>query len=128
MVMIDTRFADLPAEYKAQLPPMKTVYRSKQTPECPSGTRGRTATFEMFGMTPALERAILEGRSQEDMYHIVRKDGMLSMQEDAIIKSVKGEVPFEEVSMLGASFDMPENAEADTHPPPTSAHNSEEMG
>ena len=59
----------------------------------------------MFGMTPTLERAILDNKSQEDMYQVLRQDGMLTLQEDAIIKSARGEVAFEEVSMLGAAFD-----------------------
>ena len=106
--MIDKRFVDLPEKFRKELPPMDTIYHAQPTPECPSGTRGRTAVFEMFGMTPTLERAILDNKSQDDMYNVIRNDGMLTMQEDAIIKSARGEVAFEEVSMLGAAFDAAE--------------------
>ena len=78
------------------------------TPECPSGTRGRVAVFEMFDMNAELERAILERKSEEELVGIVRKNGMLTMKEDAIIKSARGEVPFEEVNTLGGEFELPE--------------------
>ena len=78
------------------------------TPECPSGTRGRIAAFEMFDMNIELERAILERRPEDELVSIVRKNGMLTMKEDAIIKSAQGIVPFEEVNMLGGEFELPE--------------------
>jgi hypothetical protein len=35
---------------------------------------------------------------------------MLTMKEDAIIKSAKGVIPFEEVNTLGGEFDLFEEA------------------
>jgi hypothetical protein len=36
---------------------------------------------------------------------------MLTMKEDAIIKSAKGMIPFEEVNTLGGEFELPEEDE-----------------
>jgi type II secretory ATPase GspE/PulE/Tfp pilus assembly ATPase PilB-like protein len=69
------------------------VYRIDQTPDCPSGTRGRIAVFEMFDMNVEVERAILANKGEEELYNIARKNGMLTMKEDAIIKSAEGTVP-----------------------------------
>jgi type IV pilus assembly protein PilB len=106
--MLKGQFASLPKEYQKDIPPLKEVYRMDPTPECPSGTRGRVAVFEMFDMNSELERAILERKSEEDLVAIVRKNGMLTMKEDAIIKSAQGTVPFEEVNTLGGEFELPE--------------------
>lgn len=117
--MLEKEFADVPEEYKKDIPDLSEVYRLEPTPECPSGTHGRIACFEVFDMTPELERAILAGKSEEDMYGIVRRQGMLTMKEDAIIKSAKGVVPFEEVNTLGGEFDLAEDVKAAAAPSPT---------
>jgi type IV pilus assembly protein PilB len=106
--MIDDEFKDFPSEYKKDLPDFKEVYRLDPTPECPSGTKGRVAAFEVFDMTTELERAILANKPEDELRAIVRKQGMLTMKEDAMIKSARGEIPFEEVNTLGGEFDLDE--------------------
>jgi type IV pilus assembly protein PilB len=109
--MFETEFADLPKEFQKDLPPLKQVYRLDPTPECPSGTRGRVGVFEMFDMNPDLEKAILGNKGEEEIFSIVRKQGMLTMKEDAIIKAAQGLVPFEEVNTLGGQFELDDIAE-----------------
>ena len=89
---------------------MSEFYRIDPTPDCPTGTKGRVAVMEIYDMNPELERAILENKPEDEMLKIVRKHGMLTMKEDAIIKSANGVIPFEEVNMLGGSFDLDEEA------------------
>ncbi len=110
--MLTEEFADLPEEYRKQVPPLNSVYRKNPTPECPSGTRGRVGVYEMFDMNIELEKAILANKGEDDLSKIVRKGGMLSMKEDAIIKSMQGIVPFEEVNSLGGQFDLDDAAVA----------------
>ena len=110
-VMLDKQFDDLPPEYHKDLPELNEVYIKNPTPECPSGTRGRIGVFEMFDMNPELERAILANKPEDEMFSVVRKHGMLTMKEDAIIKAATGIIPFEEVNMLGGEFELPEEAE-----------------
>lgn len=117
--MLEEEFADLPAEYRKELPDLASVYKLEPTPECPSGTHGRVACFEVFSMTPELERSILAGKPEDELFAIVRKDGMLTMKEDAIIKSAKGIVPFEEVNTLGGEFDLADEVLAAAAPSPT---------
>ncbi len=104
--MLKSEFADLPPEFEKNIPSLREMYRLNPTPECPSGTKGRIAAVEAFDMTPDLERAILAGLSEPEMFAIVRKNGMLTMKEDAIIKSAKGIVPFEEVNTLGGQYEL----------------------
>lgn len=104
--MLTQEFADLPDEHKSKLPDMSHVYLAKPTPDCPNGTRGRAAVFELMEMTPDLEKAILAHSPEEVIFDISRKSGMLTMKEHAIIKSIAGQVPFEEVNTLGGNFEM----------------------
>ncbi len=104
--MLTKQFADLPAEYQKEIPALDEVYRIDQTPDCPAGTRGRVAVFEMFDMNLEIERAILANKGEEELFNIARKNGMLTMKEDAIIKSAEGKVPFEEVNTLGGEFEL----------------------
>ena len=115
--MFSDEFKDLAAEHAKDIPPLDEVYRLDPTPDCPSGTRGRTAVFEMFDMNSELERAILANKPEEEMFSIVRKSGMLTMKEDAIIKSAQGVVPFEEVNTLGGQFEL-ESPVVTTDAPP----------
>lgn len=104
--MFQKEFADLSPEFQKNIPPLTEVYRLNPTPDCPSGTRGRLGAFEMFTMSPDLEHAILANKPEDDMFTIVRKQGMLTMKEDAIIKSAGGTIPFEEVNTLGGQFEL----------------------
>ncbi len=108
--MLKKEFIDLSKEFRGEIPDFSSVYLREPTPECPSGTKGRVACFEVFDMTPELEKAILARKSEDELYAIVRAQGMLTMKEDAMIKSARGEVPFEEVNTLGGEFDLEENA------------------
>jgi type IV pilus assembly protein PilB len=103
-ILLDKQFADLPSEFKNKIPEFKTLYRAVPTPDCPNGTRGRTGIFEIMRMTPELEQVILKEPVEENIYSVARKQGMLTLREDAIIKALSGSIPFEEVNTLGGSF------------------------
>jgi type IV pilus assembly protein PilB len=99
-VMIDKQFADLPEQYKKEIPFSDTVYGIQPTAECPRGTRGRTAVFEMFKMDKEIENVILKSPTELDISRLLRQKGMITMKEDAMIKAFKKVIPFEEVNKL----------------------------
>ena len=98
--MVDQSFADLPAEYKKEIPFSDQVYKIKPTPESPKGTRGRMAVFEMFEMDKDVEKIILQNPVESEVYKAVRSKGMLTLKEDAMIKAFNKVIPFEEVIKL----------------------------
>lgn len=97
---ITKQFSDLPEEFKKEVPFTKEVLEISPTPDCPKGTRGRTAVFEVLQMDKDLEVAILKGASEAEVMKVARKQGMLTMKEDAMVKSFKREIPWEEVNKL----------------------------
>jgi type IV pilus assembly protein PilB len=99
-MMIDREFQDLPEEFKREIPQTKEVLGIQPTPEYPKGVRGRLAVMEMFAMTKELEKMILTDPTETSLWPIVRKQGMFTMKEDAIIKALEKKIPFEEVNKL----------------------------
>jgi type IV pilus assembly protein PilB len=99
-VMIDSQFRDLPRRFKDELPLTDVVYEASVTSDCPNGTRGRLAVMEVFEMDKDIESVILKDPTELAITKIVREKGMLTMKEDAIIKTMNKLVPFEEVNTL----------------------------
>ncbi len=100
-IMVDKQFQDLPPEYRKKLPFTDTFYGIQASAECPNGTRGRTAVVECMPITPEIEHIILTNPVDEEIWKVARKNGMLTMKEDAILKSMNRTVPFEEINTLG---------------------------
>lgn len=98
--MIDKQFEDLPEAFRDQIPTEKEVLKLQPTSTCPNGTRGREAVFEMFEMDKDVEKVILENPVESEIYKVVRSKGMITMKEDAIIKALRKQIPFEEVNKL----------------------------
>jgi type II secretory ATPase GspE/PulE/Tfp pilus assembly ATPase PilB-like protein len=99
-LMIDKQFEDLPDTMKQKLTFGKEVYEVSPTSECPSGTSGRTAVMEVIEMDKDLESVILHNPVEEELYKVARAKGLITMKEDAILKSFQKIIPFEEVNTL----------------------------
>lgn len=96
----DEQFKDLIEEHREGLPAFDEVLELLPTADCPSGMRGREAVFEMYTMSPEMEQVILKNPIESAIYEVARKQGMLTLREDAMIKAVKKMIPFEEVNKL----------------------------
>ncbi|MCX6703119.1 MAG: ATPase, T2SS/T4P/T4SS family [Candidatus Zambryskibacteria bacterium] len=99
-IMVDKQFEDLPLEFKNTLGFTKEVYEILPTSECPNGVRGRRAVMEVLEMDKEIESIILKSPTEIDITRVARKKGMLTMKEDAILKAMNREIPFEEVNTL----------------------------
>lgn len=103
-ILLEKDFEDLPEPYRKRIPKFEKLYRAAPTAECPNGTRGRVGVFEIMKMTKDLEHVVLTNPLEESVYEAARKDGMLTMREDAIIKALEGQIPFAEVNSLGGEL------------------------
>ena len=99
-MMIDKQFEDLPEQFKKEIPFSNTVYKAVPTADCPKGTRGRIAVWEVFKMDKDLEQAILTTPTELQIAKILRSKGVLTMKEDALMKAFQRIIPFEEVNKL----------------------------
>lgn len=103
-VLLEKQFADVPPEFRARIPSFDTIYHASSTPDCPNGTRGRLAVFEILRMDKELEHVVLTTPVEEKVFAAARAKGMFTMREDAIIKALDGQIPFEEVETLGGDL------------------------
>jgi len=96
-MQIEEQMKDLPAEFKKDIIVKNEMYETVPSSECPSGTRGRIAVFEMFKVDKEMQSVILKNPTNEGIYKVARSKGMLMMREDAMLKSIQGVIPFVEV-------------------------------
>ncbi len=96
-MQIEDQMKDLPDEFKKEIAVKGEMYDTVPSGECPSGTKGRIAIFEMFKVDKEMQNVILKSPTNGDIYKIAREKGMLMMKEDAMLKSVQGIIPFTEV-------------------------------
>ena len=98
--IIETQFADLPDQYKVGLNLKRPVHNPKSTADNPTGMKGRVPVLEILEIDKDVQRAIINKETEENIWKIARSKGMISMKEDAIMKSMEGKVPFVEISNL----------------------------
>ncbi len=96
-LQIEEQMKDLADEFKKEIFSKNEMYETVPSAECPSGTRGRIAIFEMFKIDREMQSVILKNPTNSEIYKLARQKGMLMMREDAILKSLEGLIPFTEV-------------------------------
>lgn len=81
---------------------VKKPFKIFHAPGCPvcgnKGTKGRVAIFEIFEMVPSLEKLILGGSLSESVIaEEAKKQGMITIKQDGIMKALAGMISLEEV-------------------------------
>ncbi len=109
--MIDAEFSTLADKYKKIIPKTDYVLYAEPTTECSNGTKGRVAVMEAIEITDEIQRLILTDADEDAILAVARKNGFMTMKEDAIIKAFQYSIPFEEISTLGGVMLLSEEAE-----------------
>ncbi|MEK9194695.1 MAG: ATPase, T2SS/T4P/T4SS family, partial [Patescibacteria group bacterium] len=101
--IIDEAFRELPTEFRKELK-FKTpyiIYHPEPNPSCRickgKGVAGRIAIFEIFRMTRELGDLINAGFTEGKLWDEAKRQGMVTLRQDGIIKALEGKVFFEEV-------------------------------
>ncbi|HOX21398.1 MAG TPA: GspE/PulE family protein [Candidatus Paceibacterota bacterium] len=61
------------------------------------GTKGRIGIFEMLEMTPELAEAILKDPTESNLTLVAKKQGMITLRQDGLIKALDGVVSIDEI-------------------------------
>ncbi len=81
--------------------PSSGPYKLFQAPGCKfcreAGTKGRIGIFEILEMTPELEDLIIIGVTDAKLREEGKRQGMITMFQDAILKALRGMMSFEEI-------------------------------
>jgi len=105
--IIEDNLSTLPKDIKESLPykPPYYIYKSKGCPACNNkGYLGRFGIFEIMRMTPELEQIILTQPSQERLMAEAKRQGMITLRQDGIIKVLEGLISLEEVLAITAKY------------------------
>ncbi|PJE64226.1 MAG: hypothetical protein COU90_03960 [Candidatus Ryanbacteria bacterium CG10_big_fil_rev_8_21_14_0_10_43_42] len=92
---------ELPKPYTT--PPLSgaTIWRAKGCASCNNtGYTGRIGIFEVFRINDEIEHLILERPSEADVREAAEKQGMLTMQQDGILKMLAGITSISEVERV----------------------------
>jgi type IV pilus assembly protein PilB len=98
--IIEEAISTMPAEVREGLPYKKpyTIYEPVGCDTCQhKGTLGRIGVHEILKMTPELEKIILTKISESDLAQEARRQGMLTMRQEGVLKVLEGTVALQEV-------------------------------
>jgi type IV pilus assembly protein PilB len=91
---------EIPESEKQGINP-KGPYKLFRAPGCKycqnKGSKGRIGVFEIIEMTPQLEEIIVTGAADSKFRDEAKRQGMTTMFQDAILKTLRGQISFEEV-------------------------------
>ncbi len=100
--LIESEMQTLPPAYHFQIP--KVAWEPTRTDTSPTGMRGRMAVFEVLEMSPEIEHIVLDNPIESVLWAEARKQGMLTMQEDALMAAFNKKTPFSEASRLSSTM------------------------
>jgi type II secretory ATPase GspE/PulE/Tfp pilus assembly ATPase PilB-like protein len=114
---------DISEKYHDHIPDKTTMMHPEPTASCSTGYRGRTAITEVLEITPEIQDLILKNAPEEDFLTAARKNGFVTIQEDAMVKALNHEIPYEEMMTFGSQIgidellDEPDADYVDNQPP-----------
>lgn len=91
--------AEIPKNNAIDIPKeVKVLYRNKGCAKCNFiGYSGRIGIYEMFSINRDIEKIILGDTSTSKIMAAARKDGMITMKEDGVLKALSGVTSLEEI-------------------------------
>ena len=81
-------------------------YEANGCPACNgTGYNGRIGLYEIINLTPGLKELIIAQASEKEIEIQAKKDGMLTLQQDALLKASVGITSLQEAFYAGINFD-----------------------
>lgn len=77
-----------------------TLYKGKGCTACVNGYKGRVGIYEVFAMTPAIEKLLTAHATTTQIQEQAMADGMITMQQDGMLKVLTGMTTIEEVARV----------------------------
>jgi len=102
---IEDQIQDLSPEFQKEMNISDKMYETVPSSDCPTGTKGRIAVFEMFKVDKEMQNVIIKNPINSEIYKIARKNGMFTMREDAMHKAITGTIPWAEVYNFNTDID-----------------------
>jgi len=104
--MVEKFLRELPERVKKTNYGKDSVYIPKGCVACGNiGYRGRTSIFELFLISEEIEKLIYKDPTEIELKELARKGGMVTLQEDGVLKVLEGITSFEEIERLTGKID-----------------------
>lgn len=81
-----------------------TLYKGTGCEQCVDGYKGRTGIYEVFEMNDAVEKLLVGRATTTAIQEQAQKDGMLTMQQDGMLKALTGMTTIEEVARVASDY------------------------
>ena len=81
-----------------------TLYKGEGCSQCSDGYKGRTGIYEVFELNDAMEKLLVQHATTTDIQKQAQADGMLTMQQDGMLKVLLGLTTLEEVSRVASDY------------------------
>jgi len=76
---------------------IERLWRMKSSSSADSSFRGRLGIYEVLSTSPEIQKMIVSGSTSELLQNQATREGMVTMQTDGLIKSLRGQTTIEEV-------------------------------
>jgi type IV pilus assembly protein PilB len=97
--IIKDALSGIPKELTAEYKEPYQIYHSPGCQKCKGrGVAGRIAIVEVFQMTSQLEEIIFSGPTSQKILAEAKRQGMMTLREDGVLKALKGLVSIEDVA------------------------------
>lgn len=81
-----------------------TLYKGQGCSECVDGYKGRIGIYEIFEMNKNIEQLLLKQAVSSVIQHQAQADGMLTMQQDGVMKALTGITSIDEVARVSTDI------------------------
>ncbi len=105
-MMMDESLKTLPKKYHSRIPANKTIVHPEPSAGCTSGLKGRVAVMEALEISDEIQDLILHNASEDQIFQVARKNGFMTLKEDAIIKALQHVIPYEEMNTFGTNIGL----------------------
>lgn len=97
--LLEKEIKQMPSEFQKSVTLPPHVYQALPSAICPKGTSGRIGVFEVLSMSSELEQLIVQDKiSEQTIEEEARRQSMVTMRQDGILKVLQGRVGLEELS------------------------------
>lgn len=79
-----------------------TLFKGKDSPEAPSGYKGRVGLYEVFEVSETIQDLIMKRASSADIQKAAQSEGMVTMQQDGYFKALTGKTTLQEIARVAS--------------------------
>ena len=80
-----------------------TLSQGVDTPETPSGYKGRLGLYEVFNVSEEIQKLIIERATSSEIQAMAEAQGMVTMRQDGYFKALAGKTSLGEVNRVAAA-------------------------